>query len=317
MIASRWHKLKNLYLNKLKENYPLSQLTTTQVGGKVKGLITAKTVAELLELIKTLESLKINFLLIGKGSNLLFSDKGFKGIVIKNEVSGIKKLKNNEIEVLSGTLLQDLVDFTIQNGLIGLQKMTGIPGTVGGAIYGNAGAYGQTISDCLKEVKFFDAKIKSSSKKNCQFSYRNSIFKKEKKLILSAKFKLPQGKQQEIEKEAQAIYAKRLLKYPPGIKCPGSFFMNIAVDSVPINKLKLIPKEKIKNKRIHVGWLLESVGAKGFKIGGVKVAGYHGNLFINLNRAKASDYLKLSEILEKRIQNKYGITLTPEVQIIK
>lgn len=195
--------------------------------------------------------------------------------------------------------------------------MTGIPGTVGGAIYGDAGAYGQTISDFLTSVTILqNGKKTTLPKTQCEFSYRSSLFKQTHGLILSAEFALPKENSEVLRKESQEILSQRLKKYPPGLKSPGSFFMNVYIEKIPTEGLRLIPKEKIRNGRAHVGWLLESVGAKGEKVGDVYVADYHGNLFINTNRGTSKDYFNLAKDLAEKVKAKYGIVLTPEVQMI-
>ncbi len=176
-----------------------SDLTTLKIGGPVKKILRANTESEL---EKNLQSLIINhqsYLVIGSGSNLLVSDTGFDGVVIKNEIKGIEKKENNLI-VKSGTILQDLVDFANKEGLSGLENLAGIPGTLGGAIYGNAGAYGQTISDHLVNAKVFDAfsfqprlnrgQLSAFSQIDCEFTYRDSIFKRSRNIIMEAAFSL-------------------------------------------------------------------------------------------------------------------------------
>jgi UDP-N-acetylmuramate dehydrogenase len=181
-------------------------------------------------------------MIVGGLSNLLFSDKGYDGVIVKNEVTGIKE-SNGIVVVQGGTLLQDLVDFTIEKGLTGLHKMTGIPGTVGGAIYGNAGAYGQTISDLLTFVTILrEGKKIRLSKDDCKFEYRTSAFKATDNVILSAEFKLAKAQSQSLQEESKNILQQRLKKYHPGLKSPGSFFMNVSVDQIPDSGLKLIPQ---------------------------------------------------------------------------
>lgn len=303
-------------LKNLQKDFPLKSLTTIQTGGTAKGLVIVKTDKELINVVSILKRDGIRFLIVGGLSNLLFSDKGFDGIIVKNEVSGIEE-NNGIITAKSGTVLQDLVDFTIEKGLAGLDKITGIPGTVGGAIYGNAGAYGQTISDFITSVTILkNGQNTRLSKSDCGFDYRTSVFKETHDIILNSEFQLTKSNSDSLRKESQEILSQRVKKYPPGLKSPGSFFMNVYASKIPAEGLKLIPEEKIRNGRAHVGWILESVGAKGYRVGGVEVANYHGNLFINKGNGTSDDYLKLSADLAKRVRNKYGIVLEPEVQLI-
>lgn len=311
-----WKKIKAHFGDELQEGFPLHSITTVQTGGKAKGFVWAKTQEELIDAAEFLKSNGIRFLVVGGLSNLLFSDRGYDGIIVKNQTSGIKYDKGI-LQVQGGTPLQELIDFTIDNGLAGLQKMTGIPGTVGGAVYGNAGAYGQTISDFITSVTIFhEGKKIRLSKSACKFDYRTSVFKQTKDIILSAEFKLPKANSKELQKESADILSQRMKKYLPGLRSPGSFFMNVYVDKIPAAGLKLIPKEKIRNGRAHVGWILESVGAKGMKVGGVHVADYHSNLFINQDNGTSQDYYDLAKKLAAKVKEKYGICLEPEVQLI-
>lgn len=295
-----------------------SELTTLRIGGPALDIAKALTEKELVEAIKKLPAGGKGFLLLGGGSNLLVSDSGFDGTIIKNEVTGINREKNNLISQ-SGTKLQDLVDFANKNGLSGLENLAGIPGTIGGAIYGNAGAYGQAISDRLVNVKVFDVvsyRLSVISKNDCQFSYRNSVFKRNKNIILEAVFSLTPADPEVLKQTSEETIKKREVKYPPGIKCPGSFFQNIPAEKLPAEILAKLPKGFILFNKVSAGALLESVGAKGAKRGDIRIAPYHANLFINDGGGKAKDFYELAGEYQRKVYDKYGINLEPEVQLI-
>ncbi len=283
----------------------MSQVTTLQIGGPARDFKIVKTKEELMQIQQP-------FLLIGGGSNLLVSDEGVDKLVVKNEIIGIEQ-NGNILKVKSGTNLQDLVDYCIQHGLSGLQKMTGIPGTVGGAVYGNAGAYGQTISDHLIEVTTLKSRV---TKEGCNFAYRDNIFKKNKDIILEITFDLQKANVSALQKEADETLEKRLVKYPKGIKCPGSFFKNIVADTLPKYILDKIPSEKIVYGKLPAGSLLEMVGAKGDHLGKIEIAPYHANLFINKGEGSAKDFYDLAKKYVILVKEKFGITLEPEVQLI-
>lgn len=300
------------------DGVPLSTITTLQIGGSARKFVIVTTQEEITEAANLANQHATPFLVIGGGSNLLVSDEGIERLVIKNEIEGIAK-NIRFLQVKSGTPLQHLVDYSIANNLAGLQKLSGIPGTLGGAVYGNAGAYGQTISDDLREVICLNPATGESivlQKDECEFDYRDSIFKKNKWPILEATFKLDLGKSTELRKEADVTLEKRLVKYPPGIKCPGSFFKNLVAEKLPKEILKKIPKEKIVYGKLPAGSLLEMVGAKGDKLGHIEIASYHANLFINQGRGKASDFHTLAKKYVQKVKQKFGITLEPEVQLI-
>ncbi len=299
------------------ENYPLKKATTLCIGGPAKKFVSVKSQSELLEATGYAKQNNLDYLIIGDGSNLLISDAGFDGLVIKNEIIGISE--SCGVNVKSGTSLQDLVDFTIQKGLSGLQRLTGIPGTVGGAIYGNAGAYGQTISDHITQVSVLDTNnltIKQFNNLDCSFAYRDSIFKKNHYVILEVSFKFEQVDPQILQQEAQEILSKRLIKYPHVIKCSGSFFKNLIAAEIPAELLKNISPEKIMYGKLPAGALLEEVGARGQKLDGIEIATYHANLFINNGTGTAKAFYNLAKTYAQKVKEKFGITLEPEVQLV-
>lgn len=301
---------------KITENFPLSQITTLQIGGPARQFVTVTTQEELIEAINLANQNNLPYIVIGGGSNLLVADEGINKLVIKNEIEGITKVVRF-LTVKTGTPLQHLVDYSIANNLSGLQNLSGIPGTLGGAIFGNAGAYGQSICDHLREVVCFDGKqIIALQKDECEFGYRDSIFKKNHWTILEATFKLDVGKSKDLRKEADEILEKRLIKYPKGIKCPGSFFKNLIAERLPKNVLAKIPKEKIVYGKLPAGSLLEMVDARGDKLGDIEIASYHANLFINKGKGSTSDFYALAKKYVQKVKQKFGITLEPEVQLI-
>lgn len=304
------------------KNFPLNKITTLGIGGSAKEFVVVKTEAQLKEVLEYAKEHYLHYYIVGGGSNLLVSDKGVDFLVIKNEITGINVIPAQagiqKVIVKSGTPLQELVDFTIAHGLSGLQKMTGIPGTVGGAIYGNAGAYGQTISDNITNVVVLNSfqDLQTLSKDECGFSYRDSIFKKTKQIILEITFNLEKGSPEELAKEAKDILSQRLIKYPTDIKCPGSFFKNIPAETLSMKIVSKLPKDKIPFGKINAGYLLEAVGAKGDKLGNIEIAPYHANLFINKGGGTAKDFYNLAKKYAKLVKEKFGISLEPEVQLV-
>lgn len=304
----------------IKQNVPLALFTTFQIGGPAKYFCRVESIENLKEAIAWTKKENIPYLIIGGGSNLLISDEGFPGLVIKNELTGINLASRGPtLRAYSGNKLQELVDFTTRNGLSGLQKLTGIYGTVGGAVFGNAGAYGQTISDYLITVVALDPKngwIIRLTKEQCGFSYRESVFKKNSHIILEAHFKLLALQGPTLQEEALELIAQRTAKFPPTLKCPGSFFKNISVEDISAESLKLIPRDKITYNKVPAAVLLDLVGAKGQRVGDIQVSESHANLIINTGEGKALDVYNLAKDLMKKVQDKFGIKLEPEVQFI-
>lgn len=298
------------------ENVLLSKYTTLKIGGYAKYFADVSNEKSLLRLIINANNNNIPWYVIAGGSNLLISDSGVNGLVIHICFCGIKKNRNNII-VKAGTMLQDFIDYVIDKGFKGIEKMSGIPGTIGGAIYGNAGAYGQTISDRLKKVRVFDGKkIRWLGKAKCGFKYRESIFKRNRYIILEAEFKFCKAEREEARKEAAKIIKIRKEKFPRDLKCPGSFFKNVSIKDLTKETILKIPSEKIYFGKVAAGYLLESVGAKGKQEGKAKIAENHGNLIINTGGAKAIDLSRLALKYSKKVKERYGIDLEPEVQFI-
>ncbi len=295
----------------------LKHYTTFRLGGPAKKIIKTDGRSALLAVLKNLRRSGENFFILAGGTNIIANDQGYKGTIIlvrggKLEVSGGK------IACEAGINLQLLVDSANRHGLKGLETLAGIPGTVGGAIFGNAGAYGREISESLARVEIWDGKrVRSLPRPQCHFEYRGSIFKKKPWVILRALFSLKKAPPKKLIKKSREIVALRRKKYKPGLRCAGSIFKNIMVKS-PLGRkiVKKIPPEKIIGGKIPAGYLLESVGAKGIQRGGISVAQHHGNLIVNNGRGRAREARELIEELKKRVRQKFGITLEEEVQYL-
>ncbi|HEY4483806.1 MAG TPA: UDP-N-acetylmuramate dehydrogenase [Candidatus Paceibacterota bacterium] len=299
----------------------LAAFTTFGIGGVAPWFILVEDAEQLVQVVQKARTQKIPYYIFAGGSNVVFPDKIPKKLIICLRASRLNKInhevKANRIEIEAGVPLSLLISLSIRNSLQGLESLSGIPGTVGGAIYGNAGAYGQSISDKLEAVLIWDGKnTRWVTKEECQFTYRSSIFKKKDWLILSARFILFAGDKKELQQKSRQIIAIRNKKYVPGIKCPGSFFKNVLVKNVSKVVLKNIPPEKIIEGKIPAGFLLESIGAKNSRQGQIFIPDFHGNLLINEGGGRASDVVKLASRLQKKVKDKFGINLEAEVQIV-
>ncbi|MBI4058716.1 UDP-N-acetylmuramate dehydrogenase [Candidatus Microgenomates bacterium] len=291
-----------------------SEITTLKIGGHIRELVEAKTKEGLVEEIRKAQTGQMPYLVIGGGSNLLVADSGFEGLVIKNSYTAINEA------VGSGTDLATLVEWANEKGKAGFEKLVGIPGTIGGAIYGNAGAYGQTIADKILWVQIYDShedQLKKYTRAECNLSYRHSRFKETGEIILEAAFDITATADSvQLIKTSQEIMQQRLIRYHPGLACPGSFFKNVEAAKLTQDILDRIPADKIMFGKIPAGWLLEEVGAKGAREDGVEIATWHGNLFINSGGGTAADFVKLAKVYRQKVQEKFGIALEPEVQLI-
>lgn len=214
---------------KIKKNTPLKNYTTFRIGGKAKYFFWAKTKKDLILVIKLAKQLKLPLFILGNGSNLLISDKGFNGLVVKVQNTGYE-IQDIKIYAEAGTSLSQLANVSVKFGLMGLEWTIGIPGTVGGAIYGNAGAFNQSMKDIIESVEVFDIaeeKNRIFRNKDCKFGYRNSIFKHKKKLIIiSAILKLRKGNKKEIQKKIKEYLDKKKKTQPLNFPSAGSIFIN-------------------------------------------------------------------------------------------
>lgn len=307
----------------IQENVLLSKYTTLGIGGPARYFAEVTNEEELKEAIAKAGEMGAPFFIMAGGSNLLVNDEGYNGLVIKVNIQGIKqykasKLATGVVRVKAGTPLEELVDFANAHGLAGAQKLTGIPGTVGGAIYGNAGAYGQTISDKLRRIRMWNSQKRQErwlAKNECRFEYRDSGFKKmPHSVILEAEFEFDKANSRQLKATSEEILNRRLQKYPPGVRCPGSFFKNLLARDLPEVLAAKIPIDYYG--KMPAGYFLDLAGAKGAKLGNIKIADYHANLFINEGGGRAEDFYQLAKEWKQKVKDKFGIELEPEVQLV-
>lgn len=283
----------------IKKNVEIAPYTTFKIGGSALYLFEARTVDDLIASINWALDKSIKFIVLGWGSNVLMSDKGFDGLVILNKTDNLI-IEGNVATVDSGYSLTNLSKKISALGLKGLSALAGIPSSVGGAIRGNAGAYGAEISDFLESVDFFDVKnrqVSSLHKKQLSFSYRNSVFKQNTNVILKVAFRFLKGGRGKLIQEVALKLSDRKAKHPLDYPSAGCFFKN---------------PEGTKG----AWWLIKQAGLAGFSVGDAAVSEKHTNFIINKGKAKASDVLKLVGIIKKKVKEKSDIILEEEVQII-
>ncbi|MFA5022854.1 MAG: UDP-N-acetylmuramate dehydrogenase [Candidatus Paceibacterota bacterium] len=301
---------------KLETNFLLSKITTFQLGGPARFYLKVRTPEEVVAAVLIAQNKKIKYRLVGGGSNLVFADQGFAGLVIHWSLPKPKladlKITGSEMIVSAGVRLGDLIKRANKNGLAGFEKMAGIPGNVGGAVAGNAGAYGQTISDRLRWVEVFDGeKILRLTKKVCAFDYRDSIFKKKDWTVLRVAFKLKQGVKEDLIKTSREIEKIRWSKFGKHPICAGSFFKNVIMEGDSPS-----PKASAEQRRIPTATLIEQAGLDNLKQGGISVAPWHHNFLINDGTGTTKDLIKLKNKIKKVIHQKLGIALEEEVRFI-
>ena len=304
----------NNYLFKIKHHVSLASLSTFAIGGLAKNYIPVNNNTDLVKILNYFWQEKLPFKIFAGGSNIVFPDNGLSLFHIHLKAGQLHKT-NSSIIAGAGVSLFRVIELAIVHGLSGLENLSGIPGSIGGAVVGNAGAYGSSISEVISQVKIWhEGKIIWLKKDNCQFSYRESIFKQKPYVILQIEMEFNKSDPRKLKKISDEIIDFRCQKYRQGLKCPGSFFKNIVAKNLPPRLLNNIGKDKINFGKIPAGYLLESVGAKGMRIGDIEIAPFHGNLFINKGKGTARDVKKLAVILKRKVYQKFGILLEEEIR---
>src|SRR5712692_8399244 len=275
-MLSRLAAIPGLHIT---QNAPLAQHTRFALGGPALLLADAATDQALIEAVSLARDAtrraEYPLAIIGGGTNLVPDDEGFPGLVLRYTAAKIQnepkaptsKLRNEPkfVQVDSGAILQDLIDLTISAGLQGLETMTGIPGWVGGAIYGNAGAYGHSIQELVESVRFFDGRsIREIGNAECEFSYRESVFKRQKNwVILSARLRMQSADPAALEAAASDILKIRNEKYPSSLRCAGSIFKNLILSDLAPSVRAQLPGRIVREGKVPSAYFLEQVGAKG------------------------------------------------------
>jgi len=306
-----------MYLKGLKQNIILAKYTTYKIGGPADYFVSVKNYEELKKALQFAEDNSLPIFILAGGSNVLFSDNGFRGLVIKIDNKELN-VNGNEITAEAGILMNNLVSQSIENSLAGLEWAGGLPGTVGGAIRGNAGCFGGEIKDIVKEIAAltYGGEIKLYKGEDCRFNYRDSIFKRNNEIIISAVFKLWPGNKENLKAIVFDHIKYRQARYR--LPSCGSVFKNCPLEKVP-QQVQEKFKEKIKNDPfpiLPVGTIIDACGLIGKTIGGARITEEHANIIHNFNNAKAADVLDLINLVKEKVKQKFDINLEEEVQLI-
>ncbi len=282
---------------KVQKNISLKNLCTYRTGGSAKFFAEAKNINEMIALREFAKKQDIPFMILGGGSNILFSDKGYPGLIIHNKMTKMH-IQGNLITAESGVNLSKMVLIAAQHNLGGISGLATVPGTIGGAVYGNAGIPDVYISDVMTHAVVLPEdgnKPIIVGPEYFQFGYRNSKIKKSKDLVISATLRLQIMPALKIRTEISQYTKDRSLKQPAGSTC-GSFFKN-------------------PGQFPSAGWLIEQSGCKGMKVGDAEVSPKHANFIMNTGNATSDDILKLTVKIHKIVKKKFNVELEPEVQI--
>lgn len=287
--------------NNILKNEPMSKHTSLKIGGIADYFIKVKTVDELKKLLEFATENKIQTTIVGNGTNLLVKDGGIRGLVIKLELNDfkIKKISGDVlITVGSGMTLAALSAIAVKEEVTGLEFLSGIPGTIGGAIRMNAGAYGSEMKDIVVKTRYvtYDGKIKTLDLEEHEFEYRNSIFSKMDVIIIDTTIKTKKGTKEEIEAKINEFATSRKASQPLEYPNAGSTFK--------------------RKEGVITAKLIDECGLKGFSIGDAEVSTKHAGFIVNKGKATAKDVLAVVEHVKKEIKNKFGLDLDLEILVI-
>ncbi len=286
----------------LRRRVSLSSNSSYRIGGQADFFFAAQSLKEIKACLRFVCENSLSYYVIGSGTNMLFADGGFRGLILKNEVRGINLAGvEGRVVAMTGTPLADLVSFALEDGLEGIEFAAGIPGTVGGAVFGNAGAWGLSIGQLLEHAVLLDEQGNEIrvGKDFFEFGYRDSSLKRRHLTLLETEFKLRKGDKGRIKAKMDENLAKRKSPCPsPKMAYAGSFFKN-----------PILPD----GTRTAAGRLLEKVGAKELKRGGARVYPGHANFILNSGGATAEDIRALARTMKARVKREFGIELQEEV----
>jgi len=305
---------------KIKQNVSLAPFTTFRIGGNADYYAEAAGALELAEAFEYADAHHLPTFILGGGSNVLFADKGFHGLVIGMTDGGIHVF-GETVMAGAGMPLFDAVWVAKDSNLAGIENLAGIPGTIGGAVRGNAGAFGVEMADVVVAVKVFvksTGMVKEFKNSDCGFAYRESIFKKNPDLIiLSVELRLSQGEKATLERIIKETMVKREAKHAQDAKCAGSFFINPVVqDETLIAEFRKDSKSELHGGRLPAGWLIDHVGLRGKCVGGAMVSNQHPNYIVNDGTATAEDVVMLASLIKQRVRDDLGVQLKEEVQFV-
>ncbi len=291
--------LRVKFRSAVQENVSLAPYTSARIGGPADIFVTIKSATELADAMKIVWDYGMSYYILGSGSNLLVSDKGVRGVVILDKAKDVRFEEGDQPTVWSeaGVILSNLANRCAPKGLSGLEWAATVPGTVGGAVYGNAGAFGSDMSESLiwAEVLTHDGREKLSAEQ-MQYGYRTSVLKRgeKKAIVLSAMMRLKTASSEKVSAKITEFSERRKSTQPPGASM-GSMFKNPACD--------------------HAGRLIEAAGLKGTRIGNVEISTKHANFFINHGETRASDVRELIDLTRNTVKQKFGVELELEVEL--
>lgn len=301
----------------VEERAALARYTRFGIGGPADLYVETASPEAFVEALKLVRASGLAWAVIGGGTNLIVSDEGFRGVVLRFTANTIASA-GASVESDAGADLGAVVDFAIAQNLAGLETLAGIPGSLGAAVYGNAGAYGHSISEVAETVRYFDGeRIAIRAGADCEFRYRESVFKRHRDwIVFSARLALRPADGVELRRAADEILSVRNRKFPPTMKCAGSIFKNLILAELPPAVAAQVPERVVREGKVPAAHFLEAAGARGLARGDMRVADYHANLVYNAGAGTARELCELIAELKARVAARFGLDLEEEVQYV-
>ena len=295
----------------------LAPCTRFGVGGPADLFAETASTSAFAAAIRVCRRSNLPLYILGDGSNVIVSDAGFRGLVLRFTACKVQ-VEGVEIIADAGAPLETVVTTSVSCGLQGLETLVRIPGSVGAAVFGNVGAYGKSISETVISVEIFDGtKVRKISNKDCDFVYRGSVFKQNKNwVIFQVTFGAERGDRDILRARAAEITIIRDEKFPSAMRCAGSIFKNLYLSDLPARAAAEVPNRVVRKGKVASAHFLEQVGAKGMQRGGIRIADYHANLIYNQGGGTARELRDLIADLKKRVEDRFGIEIEEEVQYI-
>ncbi len=310
-------------ISSVRLNEPMSKHTTFRLGGSARLYVVATSSEQLLQAVEAALELEIPWAVIGGGTNILVADEGFEGVVIQ-ATNQTMKIEGPSVAVESGAISALVARKTVEAGLAGFEWAVGLPGTIGGAIYGDAGCYGGEMRDAITMVDVYDVARRERhqlTNKECRFDYRDSMFKHERFVILGCTIKLEHAADVDVSRaKMEAILHGRKDEQPLGASSAGCVFKNVDYQDehlLDVLRSKVeVPVSMLAMKRIAAGWLIDQAGLKGLQIGDFRVSEKHGNFLLNTGHGRAKDVMELITQIKAQVQEQFAIELHEEVQLL-
>ncbi|HYE60012.1 MAG TPA: UDP-N-acetylmuramate dehydrogenase [Candidatus Kapabacteria bacterium] len=300
----------------VKANEPMKKHTTFKIGGPARFFVTVTETDHLVELLHWLDGEGMLYVIHGGGSNMLVHDEGFEGVVI-HVATTTARVDGTLLQADAGCLTATTARLATEHGLVGYEWAVGVPGTVGGAVRGNAGAGGGEMKDHVVEVDVYsDGAVVTYTHAECNFGYRHSRFKETKEVVLRVRLGLKKGNKEESMKTLLAHIAYRTKTQPKGLASIGCIFKNYEITK-GLDGIKVpVPQEFLTKGQLPAGWLVEQAGLKGKQVGGASVSPVHGNFVVNAGSASAQDVLTLVDEMKSQVYATCGVEIEEEIQVV-